>query len=303
MCGTRIALWHSARPGTMSGSFSKTSRAAPAMTFALRARTSAASSTTGPRETFIRYAVRFIRFSSRSPIMCRVSAVRSGWSDTKALSQEFVETSGAHVHRGIRRVPGNRVRIVRIVGQDIHVESDCTASDGCTDAAVAHDTKYLALAVPAGADVAAEEKVRSSEFVTACNHVLVCLDNTPCCTQDESPRQIRGGIRKDARRIRHGDSQLGCRGGIDIVETHCVVRYPKQAGIGRQDVTCDRFSEQRQNNVGGFDPVEYLVRRQAHLLVRLAHGERGASRAQDRRGHIGDAACDEDVLLFHSTAG
>ena len=46
-----------------SGSFSKTSSAAPAMTLFFNAFARAFSSTTGPRELFIMYAVGFISLS------------------------------------------------------------------------------------------------------------------------------------------------------------------------------------------------------------------------------------------------
>ena len=50
------------------------------------ARASAASSTTGPRLVFTRYAVGFISPSSRSPIRCRVSGVSGTWSETTSAA-------------------------------------------------------------------------------------------------------------------------------------------------------------------------------------------------------------------------
>ncbi len=69
MCGVRItfSIAHSSLSGE-SGSSSNTSRAAPAIRFSFRARTSAASSMTAPRAMLMMRAVGFIAPSSRSPM-------------------------------------------------------------------------------------------------------------------------------------------------------------------------------------------------------------------------------------------
>src|ERR1700732_1181593 len=84
MCGVRITSLRGSRAGCALGSFSKTSRAAPAIFLFSSASTSAASSTTGPREVLTRYAVGFIfqRFSFE--IRWRVSGINGTWTVTKS---------------------------------------------------------------------------------------------------------------------------------------------------------------------------------------------------------------------------
>src|SRR5579864_866310 len=73
ICGVRITSFRPSRAGLAFGSASNTSRAAPAIFFCRNASASAASSTTGPRDVLIKYAVRFILSRLSSEIRCRVS--------------------------------------------------------------------------------------------------------------------------------------------------------------------------------------------------------------------------------------
>ena len=59
-----------------------TSRAAPAIQPSVSARSSAASSTSAPREVLMRYAVGFIARNSSSPMRPWVSGEAGAWSDT-----------------------------------------------------------------------------------------------------------------------------------------------------------------------------------------------------------------------------
>ncbi len=77
--GSRRNGWSSG-----SGSSSKTSSPAPAIVPSWSARISAASSTMGPREVLTRYALRFMRPSSRAPMSPRVRSPRTRWIETKS---------------------------------------------------------------------------------------------------------------------------------------------------------------------------------------------------------------------------
>src|SRR5262249_32575598 len=75
MCGASTTLCEAIRPGWIAGSRSNTSRPAPAMRWVFNASTSAASSTTGPRDVLIRIAVCFICASGGVLIRWCVSLV------------------------------------------------------------------------------------------------------------------------------------------------------------------------------------------------------------------------------------
>src|SRR5262249_48697210 len=66
------------------GSCSNTSSPAPAIQPDSRARVSAVSSTTPPRQQLTRYAVRFNARSARSPIRCPVSWFSGTWTDPQS---------------------------------------------------------------------------------------------------------------------------------------------------------------------------------------------------------------------------
>ena len=84
-CGVTITLsMRNSGFSAFAGSTSKTSSAAPAMAPASSARTSAASSTVGPRPLFTKMADGFMAANSRSPSRWRVSAFRGACMETKS---------------------------------------------------------------------------------------------------------------------------------------------------------------------------------------------------------------------------
>ena len=84
----------SSRPACTSGSFSNTSRPAPAISPASSAATDEASSTTGPRAVLTRKAVRFMACSCGVLMRWWVSGEYGQCSDTTSLmaSSSSIET-------------------------------------------------------------------------------------------------------------------------------------------------------------------------------------------------------------------
>src|SRR5438270_766246 len=93
MCGASTTLCSAMRPGWIAGSRSKTSRPAPAMRWVFSASTSAASSTTGPREVLIRMADCFIWLSCAVLMRWWVSFVSGTWIEMKSDSASSVGRS------------------------------------------------------------------------------------------------------------------------------------------------------------------------------------------------------------------
>src|SRR5262249_3032080 len=73
------------------GSSTMTSRPAPAIVFAVSARHSASSSTTGPRHVLTRTAVGFIIANSRVDIILRVTSLSGTW---RVTTSEVRSSSG-----------------------------------------------------------------------------------------------------------------------------------------------------------------------------------------------------------------
>src|SRR5207248_5306425 len=86
MCGASTTLGIAIRWGWTAGSRSYTSRPAPASFPALSASTSAASSTTGPRDVLTRIAVRFMALNCGVLKRWCVSCVRGTWMEMKSDS-------------------------------------------------------------------------------------------------------------------------------------------------------------------------------------------------------------------------
>src|SRR5207245_2220596 len=93
MCGARTTLGSGISPGWIAGSRSYTSRPAPAIFFAVKASTNAASSITGPREVLMRMAVFFIWPNCGVLSRCCVSGVKGTCTDTKSDSASNLGSS------------------------------------------------------------------------------------------------------------------------------------------------------------------------------------------------------------------
>ena len=87
ICGVKMTFSNFKSSGSMAGSFSKTSSAAPRIVPFRSASASTFSSTTGPREVFIKYAVGFINFKRSLFIRCRVDSRSGTCSETKSASR------------------------------------------------------------------------------------------------------------------------------------------------------------------------------------------------------------------------
>ena len=121
------------------GSRSKTSSAAMILP-ALTAATSAASSTSGPREVLIRIAPGFMAAMSSGPMRPRVRGESTMWMETTSAP---LMSSGLVARRAPASSAFSRVRF-GTPGDDLHVERERIAGEARAEAPKTHDAQRFA---------------------------------------------------------------------------------------------------------------------------------------------------------------